>query len=407
MVFVPCAVALEGKQPSASQSDNVEQANDDTDISPDYENPLAAGYEKKPGSGLFIRSMDDNFFLNIGLFTQLRYDISRRDTAAEENDVEREFSMNRTQFFLQGHYTPRLDYHFRANIDDEGESSLLLAFLQYNSTMKWNLRVGRQFIAMSREDWMWGEDTLTTEFSPNDSTFALGASTGVQTNYQAERIRFWLSINDGKYGATKASLDNEKTGTVLTGRWEYQLSGSDWSVWDNLVGRRGQSKGILLGLGGGYQFGEDSSGFDNISQLFADISFNGDGYQAMLSGSLTSHEPVDADSFSNYGLLLQGGYFMADHWQAYGQYNYISPGDQAGTSICSPPLCGLEPFSSIAGGVSYFPFAWTNRWKFSAELGYLFSALNKTIVQPSESLGWLSSNEAGQSYFRIQAQLGF
>ena len=158
MVFVPCAVALDGMQPSASQSDNGEQSNDDTDINPDDENLLTAGYEKKSSSGLFIRSKDDKFFLNIGLFTQLRYDINRRDTAAEENDVEREFSLNRTQFFLQGHYTPKLNYHFRANIDDQGESSLLIAFLQYNSTKKWNLRVGRQFIAMSREDWMLPQD---------------------------------------------------------------------------------------------------------------------------------------------------------------------------------------------------------------------------------------------------------
>jgi dihydroorotase-like cyclic amidohydrolase len=34
-------------------------------------------------------------------------------------------------------------------------------------------------------------------------------------------------------------------------------------------------------------------------------------------------------------------------------------------------------------------------------------ALNDTIVDPSGSLGWLSSDEPGQTYFRIQAQFGF
>ncbi|MHC4433278.1 MAG: hypothetical protein ACYTBS_15675, partial [Planctomycetota bacterium] len=143
------------------------------------------------------------------------------------------------------------------------------------------------------------------------------------------------------------------------------------------------------------------------AQLNADISFNWNGYQAMVAGSWTWRDPVAANSFSNYGVLVQGGYFVAEHWQVYGQYNFISPGDQAGTSTCSPPLCDLEPFNSIIGGVSYFPFHWTNRWKFSAEIGHLFDALNKTIVQPSESLGWLPSNEGGQTYFRIQAQFGF
>ena len=74
-----------------------------------------------------------------------------------------------------------------------------------------------------------------TEFSPNDFTFAVGSSNGVQANYQAERTRFWLSLNDGAYGAKKDFPDNESTDVSLTGRWEYQISGREWSVWDDLV----------------------------------------------------------------------------------------------------------------------------------------------------------------------------
>jgi len=118
----------------------------------------------------------------------------------------------------------------------------------------------------------------------------------------------------------------------------------------------------------------------------------------MAAGSWTWRDPEAADSFSNYGLLLQGGYFVAEHVQVYGQYNFISPGDQPGD---------LESFNSITAGVSYFPFLWTNRWKFSAEVGHLFDALNDTIVEPSGSLGWLPSDEPGQTYFRVQAQFGF
>ena len=57
--------------------------------------------------------------------------------------------------------------------------------------------------------------------------------------------------------------------------------------------------------------------FDDGAQLKADISLNGNGYQAMAAGSWTWHEPEAADSFSNYGLLLQGGYFVAEHVQVY------------------------------------------------------------------------------------------
>jgi hypothetical protein len=37
----------------------------------------------------------------------------------------------------------------------------------------------------------------------------------------------------------------------------------------------------------------------------------------------------------------------------------------------------------------------------------MFDTLNKTIVAPSQALGWLESNEAGQTYLRVQAQFGF
>jgi len=128
------------------------------------------------------------------------------------------------------------------------------------------------------------------------------------------------------------------------------------------------------------------------------LSFNGDGYQAMVAASGTYQNPESSESYTNYGLMAQGGYFFRPQWQGYGQYNLVSPGDQPGD---------LDVFNSIALGVSYFPFLRTNRWKFSGEFGYLFEAINNTIVTPGGDLGFLPSDETGQGYFRIQTQFGF
>ena len=76
----------------------------------------------------------------------------------------------------------------------------------------------------------------------------------------------------------------------------------------------------------------------------------------------------------------------------------MHPGDQPGT---------LDPFHSLSAGYNYFPYLWTNRWKLSAEAGYQFSAMNQTIVDPSGSLGWLASDEAGQGFLKLQLQFGF
>ena len=49
--------------------------------------PLTAGYEKNLTNGFFIRSKDGQFRLNIGAYTQSRYDINWRDAPAGENDI--------------------------------------------------------------------------------------------------------------------------------------------------------------------------------------------------------------------------------------------------------------------------------------------------------------------------------
>jgi len=167
------------------------------------------------------------------------------------------------------------------------------------------------------------------------------------------------------------------------------------------VGRKGRDSGILFGVAGAYQFDRKESGtsVDNGTELIADVSFNGDGYQALVSGTWLYAEPTGGgDHFSNYGLLVQGGYFLTENFELYGRYDWISPGDRPGD---------LESFNNIAMGVNYFPFVRTNRWKFSGELGYLFEAQDKTIVAPSGSLGLLSAADPGQVSLRLQAQFGF
>jgi len=398
LAFIPCAMAFENKEVFENintineQDENGQAGNHTSEV------PLTAGYEKNAANGFFIRSKDELFRLNVGAYTQARYDINWRDAANSEDDVEKKFSFNRTRLFFEGQYTPLFDYHFRINIDDENNSTLLVAYLQYNISEKWDLRIGRQFIALSREDWMWAQDTLTTEFSANDFTFALGTSAGFQAHYKDKKQRLWLALSDGTTGAKHDSADTEQANIALTGRWEYQLSGSDWSVWNDQVGRVGRSQGTLLGLAAGYQSENSQSSYNNTTQLIADISLNGSGYQLMLAASLNHHEPRTESSFNNYGMLVQVGYFLTTHMQTYAQYNLLSPGDQPGD---------LETFHSITAGLNYFPLLWTNRWKFSAELAHMFDTLNKTIVAPSQALGWLESNEAGQTYLRVQAQFGF
>ena len=363
---------------------------------------LPAGYDKGALNGFFIRTEDDSFRLNIGAYTQPRYDVNWRDAPPGGDDVTSDFSVNRTRIFFEGKYTPEFNYHLRIQIDGEGDVSLLIAYMQYNfgKNKRWALRGGRQFVGTSREDWQFAQDVLTTDYSANDDTFAIGTSDAAQIIFTGDRHRFWAAIGNGAYGGKREFPDNEPSDIAFTGRWEYQLSGKDWSNWDDMIGRRGRSRGILFGIGAGYEDKETSTTdpIESGAQLNLDISFNGSGFQAMVAGSMTFPDPLLGDSYYNYGVLVQGGYFFTKKLQVYGQYNLVSAGDQPGN---------IEDFNSISAGVNYLPFEWTNRWKFSGEVAYLADAINNTLVGPSGGLGWLASDEDGQTYFRIQAQFGF
>lgn len=396
LAFTHSALAAENTAIPANESRIGNRIIDSQTNENDSKLAKTTGYDKSSDNGFFFNTKDRSFSLNIGAYTQARYDLNWRNTPKGENNVEEDFYFNITSLYFIGKLTRTFDYHLRMNYDDEGKSDLQIAYLQYNIKDQWTLRAGQQFVAISREDWMFPQDLLTTDFSANDATFAYGAPLAVQAHFEGKKQRFWAALSDAAIGG-KVQVEKLRD-TTLTGRWEYQLSGRDWSIWDDIIGRRGRSKGILLGLAGVQQPGDNESGTGKSTQLNVDLSFNGDGYQAMLAASLTRLEPSHNDSFTNYGILAQAGYFFTTHLQAYTQFDLVSPGDQPG---------GLETFHSIAAGVNYFPFPWRNRWKFSLELAHMFDIINQTIVQPSRSLGWQPSDEKGQTYLRLQAQFGF
>lgn len=139
-------------------------------------------------------------------------------------------------------------------------------------------------------------------------------------------------------------------------------------------------------------------------QVNVDLSISGDGIQTMIAASWTSAtqdflNPMTAvPSLNNFGLIVQGGVLVAPRHQLYMQYNLVSPGFDSGR---------FTNFNSLTAGYSFFPFIRTNRWKISAEAGYLFNALDDTLVPAAGELGFLSSADPGQVYARIQGQFGF
>ncbi len=368
-----------------------------------------AGFDKANFNGFFVQSRNAEFRLNIGAYAQFRYNLGWRERPlVGDPKFDSGFVVPRARFFFEGKMTDRIEYQFRLNVDDTGAFSLLIAYAGYNfknyhhrsanNDGAWNLRVGRQFIAITREDWTFAQDTLTTEFSAVDQAFAVGASDGLQAFYGRDRGRVWFAVSNGVAGGKEDFPNNTTSQALLSGRGEVQLLGEDWNTFNDLVGRQGRSLGVLLGVGSGYAVTGPNTTLGtprHSGQVTVDLSVGGDGFQAMAYG-VWNWQAVDGVR-STWGLVAQAGYFIFDPWQVYAQYSLVHPGQ----------IAGLIPFNALTLGTSAFPFNWTNRIKLSLEGALLLNAINSTLVNPNPVIGWLPADAGNQYYLRAQLQFGF
>jgi len=377
---------------------------DTVDTTDAEDTKITAGYEKNGWNGFWIGSEDGEFRLNIGAYTQVRYNMNWRTrpdtTHVDDRDFTRGWTVPRTRLILDGNFTSGVYYHLRANIDAASDFEMIAAFAQVELSEKWNVRVGRQWLALSREDWMFPQDLASIEFSANDFTYAIWSSLGAQAHYRADRARLWLALSNGAFGGRQGFPSApEASDGMVSSRFEVQLSGDDWAVWDDLIGRRGRASGILLGVSGAYQARDkETPAYRHSAQLNMDLGFNGDGYNLFFAGSWTTREAQSGTWNNVYGLVGQGTYFVSNHTFVYGRFDSVLAGTAPEAS---------EDFTSYSAGVGWLPFLWTNRWKVNAEVGYLPQVLNDTLVEPSGMLGFLSSDEKKQWTVRLQFQFGF
>ena len=155
-----------------------------------------AGYDTNAYHPLFIQTKDAQFKLNIGFYTQIRYNVNWRENTPDTVDENtRGYNMARTRIFFEGDLTNKFYYHFRTNINPAGNWEFFVAYLQWNVHKKWNLRVGKQFMALGREDWIYAQDIASIEFSAHDFTYAIWTSFGIQLRHvPTSYFRYWIGV---------------------------------------------------------------------------------------------------------------------------------------------------------------------------------------------------------------------
>jgi hypothetical protein len=347
--------------------------------------------------------------LNLGAWAQLRYaGVWRETPPAGDKRFESGFIVPQSRFFFEGKLTDRIEYHLRFKIDDAGDFGLQVAYGGWNFRKHshrpakkgafFNVRVGRQFLAFTRENWMMFSDLLTTSNSAVNQVFAVTTVDGVQGYYGRDHGRMWFSVSNGLAGGNADFPNNLTSQLMLAARGESLLFGDDFNTFNDLVGRKGRAFGVLLGVAANYAI----SGSDNPAgrsrhsgQVTVDLSVGGDGFQTMVYGMWT-WEAVGSIR-SQWGFVAEAGYFIFEPWQVYVQYSLVDPG----------PIAGLIPYNQLTLGTNAFPFNWTNRIKLTLEGALLFNPINSTLVTPNPGIGWLPADAGKQYYLRAQVQFGF
>ncbi len=207
-----------------------------------------AGFDTTASNGFFIRDQrKPKFSLNLGAWTTPRYNyIHLNNTPDTIINTVKGFEVNRTRIYFSGKYSDKFNFRLVTNISADGVFNLQQVYLTYIINENYIVSVGNQFVASSREDWMDPSDILAMQCSGNDVAFALGTSFGALLYRRPKNnMRWWVSISNGLYGWNREVTNSDQSDYMFGGRFEYALVGSDWTVWDDLVGRRGRSKGDL------------------------------------------------------------------------------------------------------------------------------------------------------------------
>jgi hypothetical protein len=192
---------------------------------------------------------------------------------------------------------------------------------------------------------------------------------------------------------------------ALTARADWNLFGSDWAIYDDLLGRKGSESGVLLGLGVGNNSRYNKEALKTRSkhaqQLNLDVTATGSGYQLFVHGSVTSQQydnPTAGTDHYLWGMYANMGYWLDKKWFTYARLDVVGKGSST---------LYTEDYVAPGVGISIYPFEWTNRTRFTLEYNYLGATLSNTPVAADGQLGLIESAYGSQQSIRFQAQFGF
>ncbi len=312
---------------------------------------MTAGYD----NGFVISSADGNWLFRLNSQIQARfyytsYDINAAGAVRTKRNLW-SFEVPRVRFIMSGNVvSPEWFYYLDINaaVSPGGDPAgfpeagipadfrgpgVLQAYAGYDFGNGLSVKAGTFKDSFLREENIDSRYSLAVERSNVNYFFTTGYTDGIMVSWEGDMFRFDASYNDGEregqtvygFGATPPPTDADLS---FTGRGEWLAMGT-WDQFSDLTSAPGEEMGVLVG--GGLHWEESGSGvagtYNNLVGMTFDaqVEFGG----ASLFGAFifqNVNNNVGTPSNQQYGIVVNGGYYLTDMWELFGQFEYLESG---------------------------------------------------------------------------------
>ena len=394
-------------------------------------------------NGFFISSADGNFKLNLSLLAQARFtwnyqpgeNISPDSTNGTGDGVSTwAFENRRTQMAFSGNVVdPSWTYMARLNYGSAidpytplaGEVVLQDAWVNKDFGNGVGLKVGQFKSPFMAESLRNDGAQLTAERSVVDYIFSGGYTQGIMLNYTQDMFRAMGSYNNGPRAQNGTWSTGSNNSISLSGRAEFKAMGS-WAQFDNETSLKSDESGLVIGAAIQYynnrginvegQYNPsvasiiygDTTGLTTTGAVdwTADATFKSGGMNlsAAFVGSNASYAnngTASNESFSSYGMVVQGGYRFTDSLEAFGRWEWMNIENGAATPG-GLPASATDVNNILTFGVNVY--AGTNM-KWTTQFGISLSDIGSNTADLGGA-GWNpDANTSNNDQMNVISQL--
>lgn len=355
-----------------------------------------------PAMAQFVIEDEAGPSLKIGGYMMFRYGASFADEInATDRDIAAGFMMRRAKISMESNFADDRAHTKFVLATDRSTGTVYLedAYVEYDATDTVKLRAGQFKMGLLREENTSSTRQLAAERSTTNRAFTQGFSQGVQATIDPnDNSRWTFSINDG-LGQANTSFTSDSADFAATGRYDHFFQGNKRRFRD-MTSFRGSD--FVSTIGGAVHFetgGETIGSTDqDLLQWTVDGSLEGDGWNGYGAFIGRTTDTAGMDEYTDWGVIAQGGYFIADDKELFARYDALIPDGDRATD---------ELFQTITGGINWYLVPESHSAKVTADVGVSFGEQDMSIAPATSATGLVATSDDSQVVARVQILLQF